>query len=130
MITNTYLSQSFNSNLISNCNFSANAGGPFIGVYNSGVSSNLLSMSGNTINSSGWISTSSARYFIYNSGQSNTTSDLSNNMFVSCSNTMNTTGTLNCLLNTGATTLALNMSNCTFSNIINTGTVAFQTKVY
>ncbi|WP_317899977.1 T9SS type A sorting domain-containing protein [Aurantibacillus circumpalustris] len=120
--TNTFVSTSMSNNLISNCNFTATSNGPFLGIYNNGVTSDNLSLSNNTLTLNAWSSTTSLKYLIYNTGSVNTILNLNNNVISSWTNTNNTTGSFNGIYNTGSVTSALNMCNNTFSAISNDAT--------
>ena len=119
-VTNTFVTANLNNNLISNCSYSASAGAPFLGVYNSGVTCGYLSLSNNTVTGNTWSSVGSLKYLVYNTGPVSTTLNLSNNLIANCSSTNNTTGTFNGINNAGTCTIALSMCSNTFTNMNNT----------
>lgn len=121
-ISNTFTNVSFDNNLISNCSFSASSTAPFIGIANHGVTCSNLSMSSNTISTNAWLTTTSARFFVHNTGPVTNTINLNTNLFTNLTFTNNTTGTLNGILNTGQCTVAINACGNTFSNVVNRAT--------
>jgi len=121
-ITNTFITNSLDNNLISNCSFSASAGGPFLGVCNSAVTSTNLSLSNNTVTAIGWLAAGSVKHMIYNTGAVNSVLNLNNNLIANCSSTNNTTGTFNGITNAATCSVALNITNNTFTNINNRAT--------
>lgn len=121
-VSNTFTNVSFDNNLISNCTFSASSTAPFIGVANHGVACSNLSMSSNTITTNDWLTTTSARFLLQNTGPVANTIDLNTNMVANCTFTNNTTGTFNGILNTGQCTVAINACGNTFSNVVNRAT--------
>lgn len=118
-LTNTFGTAGLNNNLVSACSFSASSGAPFLGIYNSGVTSGYLSLSGNTVAAVSWSSLSSVKYMVFNTGPVTTTLDQNNNLIADCSSTNNTTGTFSGINNAGTCTLALNMCGNTFTSIAN-----------
>ena len=122
VITNTFLSTDLNNNIISNCSFSATSNGPFLGVYNNGVTTDNLSLSNNTITSNTWSSATSVKYLIYNTGAVNTTLSLNNNLIASWTAANNTTGLFNGISNAGSVGSVLNMCSNVFSSVSNDAT--------
>ncbi len=120
--TNTYLTATFDNNIVSNCTFSASSNGPVLGIYNFGVTAGDLSMSGNTITANNWLTTTSTRYFICNTGAVNNNLLLNSNSLSGNTNTLNTTGALNVILNTGAVGSVLQINNNNVTNNYNTAT--------
>lgn len=121
-VSNTFTNASLNNNLVSNCSFSASSTAPFIGVANHGVTCSNLSMSSNTISTNVWLTTTSARFLLHNTGPVTNIIDLNTNLFADLTFTNNTTGTLNGILNTGQCTVAINACGNTFSNLVNRAT--------
>lgn len=120
--TNTYVSVSYTNNTISNCTFSASSNGPVLGIYNVGVTSGDLNMSNNTVTGNNWLTTTSTRYLICNTGIVNNALALNANIISNNSNTVNTTGVFNGILNTGNVTSFLTINNNSFTNNYNQAT--------
>lgn len=120
--TNTYVTASFNNNLVTNCTFSASGNGPVLGIYNLGVTAGDLSLSNNTVTANNWMTTTSTRYLVCNTGPVTTTLLLNNNTITNNTNTVNTTGVFNALLNLGTVGTALQINSNTINNNYNTAT--------
>lgn len=120
--TNTFAVVSLDNNLVSNYNFTASSGGPFLGIYNSLVTSGNLSLSNNTLTGNAWSGASSPKYLLYNTGVVSSILNLNNNLVNNSTILNNTTGTFNGINNSGNCTVAINMYGNSFSAISNSAT--------
>lgn len=100
-VSTTFAANSIEYNSIGSCTFNSASTSPFLGIYNSLLSSGILSISHNTITNVVWNSLSSTKYLIINNGVVSNTLDINNNSISACTNTINTIGSFYGVYNTG-----------------------------
>ncbi len=100
-ITTTFALNSIDYNSISSCTFNSASSSPFLGIYNSLLSSGILSISNNSLTNLSWNSSGATKFLIQNNGVVNNSLNINNNTISACSNTLNTTGGFYGVYNTG-----------------------------
>jgi hypothetical protein len=116
--SNTITSLSIINNTVSGSSYSATTGA-FYGIYNSGTTTNTLVITGNVFDGLVSTGTASPRYFFNNSGGGASATSLmsiNNNLVSNYTASLNTTGSFYNVMNSGASTGSLDISNNTFTN--------------
>jgi len=116
-VTTTFALNSMAYNSIGSCTFNSASTSPFLGIYNSLLTSGMASISHNSLTNNVWNAPGSAKYLIINNGVMGSLLEMDNNVISACTNTGNTTGNFYGIYNTGLSNGDLNIQNNQISSV-------------